>query len=224
MDPETWARPEDLGFVAPEEGLASCWSLEAVQDFAAEHNLHFWHFDQGPLGHEKRKPTTILSSIPAPPDVLVSGPGHGQSAPSPQQLPATDGPWPSSALSAWAPGRKSILKREVLLTLDAWTSTRCHALREQENFLRHVVQGHVDFRRDCSACLAGAAWGARHNRRSVHDAWVLHVDLMGPFLEGGDEHGKVRYVLTGILTVPDYATVSQASEDIASGESAQGED
>ena len=221
-DPETWVCPEDLGIQVPEQGLASCWALDAIKDFAEEHKLHFWHFDQGPLGHEKRKPTTLLSSVPAPPDVLVSGPGHGRSAPPALGTQGSGSPWPSSAWSAWAPGLKDILKREVLSVLDAWTSDRCRTLREQENFLQHVVQGHVDFRRDCSACLAGAARGARHDRRSVHDAWVLHMDLMGPFLEGADEHGRVKYVLTGVLTVPDYSVVSQAvqvSEDVASGES-----
>ena len=110
--------------------------------------------------------------------------------------------------------------------LDAWTSAKCKAMRDRENFLRHVAHGHLDFRRDCSACLAGAARGARHNRRSVHDAWVLHVDLMGPFQEGSDEHGRVRYVLTGILTLPDYTAVSQAaqtSEEIASGDLESGD-
>ena len=219
-DPETWANPEDLGFQAPDEGLASCWALDAIKGFATQHGMYFWHFDQGPLGHEKRKPTTIMSSIPAPPDVLVFGPGHGRSSPQPPAQPGSDSPWPSSAWSAWAPGLKAVLKREVLSVLDAWTSNRCRALRERENFLRHVVRGHLDFRRDCAACLAGAARGARHNRRSVHDAWVLHVDLMGPFLEGADEHGRVKYVLTGVLTVPDYSIVSQAvqaSEDLAAG-------
>ena len=219
-DPESWASPDELGFQAPEEGLASCWALDAIKDFAAEHQLCFWHFDQGPLGHERCKPTTIMSSIPAPPDVLVSGPGHGQACPKSQNPRGSGSPWPSSAWSAWAPGLKHIIKREVLSTLDSWTSEKCRALRDQENFLRHVVQGHVDFRRDCSACLAGAARGVRHNRKSVHDAWVLHVDLMGPFLEGADEHGRVKYVLTGVLTVPDYTTVAQAvqaSEDLASG-------
>ena len=82
----------------------------------------------------------------------------------------------------------------------------------------------MDFRRDCSACLAGAARGERHRRKSVHDAWVLYVDLLGPFAQGADEHGKVRYALTGILTVPDYTKVSEAiqeSDDIASGASDQ---
>ena len=204
-DPETWARPEDLGFTIPEEGLASCWALDAIKDFATAYKLQFWHFDQGPLGHEKRKPTTVMASIPAPPDILVSGPGHGRPSPQPLGPVGLPDPWPSSTWSAWAPGLKDIMKREVVSVMDAWMSPRCHALREHENFLRHVVQGHVDFRRDCSACLAGAARGGRHNRRSVHDAWVLHVDLMGPFSQGADEHGKVRYVLTGVLTVPDSA-------------------
>ena len=218
-DPETWARPQDLGFEVPDEGLASCWALEAIQDFAVEHELYFWHLDQGPLGHQKRKPTTILSSVPAPPDVLVTGPGHG----SPSEVPsshATSSPWPSAAWATWAPGLKAILKREVLSAVDSWLSERCQALREQENFLRHVVQGHVDFRRGCAACLAGAARGARHNRRSVHDAWVLHVDLLGPFAEGADEHGRVKYALTGILTVPDFSQVADAvqeSESVAAG-------
>ena len=222
-DPETWACPKDLGFTPPAEGLASCWALKALQDFASEHALHFWHFDQGPLGHERRKPTTILSSIPPPPDVQVSGPGHGTRS---SQSPAA-GSWPSTAWAAWAPGLKDIIRREVLSVVDAWSSERCNALREQENFLRHVVQGHVDFRRDCAACLAGAARGSRHNRRSVHDAWVLHVDLMGPFMEGADEHGKVRYALTGILTVPNFAKVAnavQVSDDVAAGPEAASEE
>ena len=138
---------------------------------------------------------------------IVSGPGHGvpsKAAAVSQGVPSS---WPSASWSVWAPGLKGILKRETLSVLEAWCSDRCCALRE----------GHVDFRRDCSACLAGAARGERHKRKSVHDAWVLHVDLLGPFGEGADEHGQVRYVLTGVL---------RASEDIASGEvaAASGDD
>ena len=220
-DPESWAQPQDMGLDVPEHGFASCWALDAIKDLIQEHSFYLWHFDQGPLGHEKRKPTTIMSSIPAPPDVLVSGPGHGVPAKAAELKLGGSSPWPSSAWSAWAPGLKGILKREVVSVLDAWCSEKCCALlRDRENFLRHVVQGHVDFRRDCSACLAGAARGERHNRKSVHDAWVLHVDLLGILTEGADEHGKVRYALTGILTVPNFAKVSEAireSEDIASG-------
>ena len=68
QDPESWACPEDFGLQVPDEGIASCWALDAIRDFAAEHELHFWHLDQGPLGHERRKPTTILSSVPPPPN------------------------------------------------------------------------------------------------------------------------------------------------------------
>ena len=218
-DPESWVEPKEMGLERPAEGFSSWWALQAIQDLATEYGFYFWHFDQGPLGHEKRKPTTIMSSIPPPPDVLVSGPGHGVPTVQPA-VPTQRLPWPSAAWSAWAPQLKAIIKREVISTLDAWVSERCRALRDQENFLRHVVHGHVDFRRDCSACLAGAARGARHNRHSIHDAWVLHVDLMGPFLEGADEHGKVKYVLTGILTLPDFSKVAesvQQSDDLASG-------
>ena len=218
-DPESWVQPKEVGLTKPAEGFSSCWALQAVQDLATEYGFYFWHFDQGPLGHEKRKPTTIMSSIPPPPDVLVSGPGHGVPAAQRADRGLCE-PWPSASWASWAPQLKEVIKREVISTLDAWVSDSCRALRDQENFLRHVVQGHADFRRDCSACLAGAARGARHHRHSVHDAWVLHVDLMGPFMEGTDEHGKVRYVLTGILTLPDLSTVAEAireSDDIASG-------
>ena len=76
-DPDAWAQPKDLGLEEPPHGFASCWALDAITDLIKEHKFYLWHFDQGPLGHEKRKPTTIMSSIPAPPDVLVSGPGQG---------------------------------------------------------------------------------------------------------------------------------------------------
>ena len=218
-DPQLWVRPQEMGFEPPPEGFASCWALDAIKDLIKEKGFFLWHFDQGPLGHEKRKPTTIMANIPPPPDVLVTGPGHGVATAPSSDVRSASGPWPSASWSAWAPGLKVIMKREVLTAVDSWTSVKCRTLRDQENFLRHVVQGHMDFRRDCAACLAGAARGARHDRKSVHDAWVLHVDLMGPFAEGADEHGKVRYVLTGVLTLPDFTKVSQAvqqSEDIAS--------
>ena len=224
-DPESWAQPEEMGLDVPPHGFASCWALDAIKSLIQEHKFYLWHFDQGPLGHEKRKPTTVMSSIPAPPDVLVTGPGHGVPDKSIKGNNGVSSTWPSSAWSAWAPGLKSILKREMVSVLDAWSSEKCCVLRDRENFLRHVVQGHVDFRRDCSACLAGAARGERHSRKSVHDAWTLRVDLLGPFAEGADEHGQVRYALTGILTVPDFGRVAdaiRASEDIASGEVVEG--
>ena len=83
-DPQSWVRSEEMDVRPPPEGFASCWALDAIKELAREHGFHFWHFDQGPLGHEKRKPTTIVSSVPALPDVLVSGLGHGRPSAPPQ--------------------------------------------------------------------------------------------------------------------------------------------
>ncbi len=65
-DPESWAQPEEMGLDVPTHGFASCWALDAIKDLIQEHGFYLWRFDQGPLGHEKRKPTTVMSSIPAP--------------------------------------------------------------------------------------------------------------------------------------------------------------
>ena len=73
-DPERWAgieadnqpRPSwDLQKHRPASGFASFWSSPEWKALESEYGLQMLHFDQGPVLHAKRKPTTFATNMTA---------------------------------------------------------------------------------------------------------------------------------------------------------------
>ena len=110
-----WARtasgPWDYRVDIPKEKLVSVWRFRAWKAFAKRYEMEMIHFDQGPLGHEQRKPTRIATNLEQMRGLRqVAGPGQGGEAWSEnlQKRIAQTKRW-----SAWAPGLVQAFKEAL---------------------------------------------------------------------------------------------------------------
>ena len=93
MKPSQWALPEY-------QELTSLWAFPEFQFLKSELGWHWWQFDQGPLGHPRRKPTRILSSVACPSGLRdVRGP----SVVSEEERDHDGGGFRSASWASWAP-------------------------------------------------------------------------------------------------------------------------
>ena len=74
--------PGDYRVDILKEKLVSVWRFRAWKAFAKRYDeMEMIHFDQGPLGHERRKPTTIATNLEQMRGLgEVAGPGQGGEA------------------------------------------------------------------------------------------------------------------------------------------------
>ena len=191
--------PEDPQLFLKEQNMTSLWAFPEIQFLRDKLKWCWWQFDQGPLGHPRRKPTRILSSMPCPRELRdVRGP----STVTEEERDHDGDGFHSATWAAWAPGLKRAIKLRVEESLAG--STLEKIMKLDQTFLDHLRRDHVPFRRDCKACLAGSFRGHAHRRIVSPEAWCLSLDVIGPTRQGTDEYvKKVRYALIGTLVVPD---------------------
>ena len=187
-------------WVLPEfQAVTSLWVFPELQFLKRALGWHWWQFDQGPLGHPRRKPTRILASLPCPRELRdVRGP----SVVSEEEKDADGNGFRSAQWASWAPRLKEAIKTEVECSLAGATLER--VMKLDESFLEHLRRDHVPDRRDCRTCLAGSFRGHIHRRIVGPDARSLSLDVIGPARHGDHESiKKVEYGLIGTLVVPD---------------------
>ena len=188
----TWALPEH-------QELTSLWVFPEVKFLVKELGWFWWQFDQGPLGHPRRKPTRILASTPWPRELQnVRGPSMLQE----EERDHDGSGFRSATWAAWAPQLKQVIKSEVEASLAGATLER--VMKMDQGFLEHLQRDHIPYRRDCRACLAVSFRGHIHRRIVAPNAWCLSLDVIGPARQGDDEVLKrVKYGLIATLAVPD---------------------
>ena len=191
--------PEDPKWSLKEPGWTSLWAFPEIQFLKDEMKWFWWEFDQGPLGHPRRKPTRVLASMCCPRELRdVRGPSV---VPEDERDHDGDG-FRSVTWATWAPGLKQAIKRAVESSLAGATWER--VMKLDGSFLEHLQRDHIPYRRDCRACLAGSFRGHIHRRVVAPDAWCLSLDVIGPAQKGDDEQLKrVKYGLIATLAVPD---------------------
>ena len=168
--------------------------------------MGIYSFDQGPMGHVKPKPTSVLSNLPGIHQLHeVRGPGSGE-------LPeeTLEGRMKQSrSWATWAPGFVQAVKQSLKVHLAWWSEqssspNHVKALNAAD-WRRHVEQGHIPYRRDCRQCLQAKGID-NHHRRSPGDqsSYCMSIDLVGPFSQGRDlGTGRlVKYALVATIPVP----------------------
>ena len=197
--------------IRPPSGYASFWSSPEWSRMVKLHSLKEISFDQGPLGHCRRKPTSIGSNM-EPHQGLQScrGPGVQAGRARTEMINASKG-W-----SVWAPGHVQALRdmlRAFFVKAERW---RDQALMKMDaSFMEHVRQQHMPYRRDCKHCIQGGARHKPHRRVLTPQAWTLSVDTTGPFKHGLDEGtNKAKYLVVGVLTIPRVGLESPKAEPV----------
>ena len=238
-------QPEDpvtvLGSPVDDRGrpYSSLWRWPAWLEWSQVEGATMLSLDQGPLGHVRRKPTTL--GMIGPGWCLQPVRGASQvcnQAPHPTQgFTTVSGEW-----AAWAPG----LKTRIVAFVSFQISLRCpssasfgsdssstegeedseaaKSLRpaakvmsreeiQRSSWAQHLAQDHLPRRRDCYHCLAGEFPHKAHHRVSIPQAYCLGVDLLGPLVPGEHETGKgIRYGLVGVYTFPKVLTPMDPSQ------------
>ena len=173
----------------------SFWRSGMWHSYAQEAGLAMYSLEQGALGHQTRKPTTLGTNLVAL--SYLNG-------------VKTEGdldPWSgqSHELAAWAPELVEAIVKALIIHGKV---PRMLAM-SVEQWKDHVRRGHLPFRRDCLTCVQAGATGRRHSKVEHPDAFVLTADLSGPLKQHGlDSHGRGRapkkfpYLFVAKLKIP----------------------
>ncbi|CAE7222517.1 TY1B-PL [Symbiodinium sp. KB8] len=123
---------------------------------------------------------------------VISGPGQ-----------SSDALGCSVDWARWAPGFVQAVGEYVDAAFQQGSTVESlRRLQVQQSMKDHVLAGHVPYRKDCYACVAGRAKKQNHYRQTVSDSFVLSVDLAGPFKRGVHEGAKARYFLAAVFSIP----------------------
>ena len=190
--------------------MPSFWEFPEVKRFCAANGMNLLCFDQGTMGHPRRKPTTVATNLPCLEELdgMRGGGRDGMEVSLEKRLAQTK-EW-----AQWAPGLVAALQRSLMIHLalcqqsmtrgeDA-DSRRLRAMT-LDQWKEHVNRGHVPFHRRCRVCLEQAGIDRAHYRQKKGvSSYVLNVDVIGPFIEGEDvgSHRKVKYALVSTVPIP----------------------
>eukprot|EP00913_Durusdinium_trenchii_P004009 g3713.t1 len=175
------------------------WSWPEWQTVKKLWDLFEVRFDQGRMGHSRRKPTRLGTNMPRLRELEgLRGPGHGAEdhrGDSIQERIARSKSW-----AAWAPGLKAALVVAVRESLEKGDPQ----LRRMDlnAWQKHLLNGHLPYSRECRACVVAASKSKAHRRVPHPDAYTLSIDTAGPFEAAEDQLGKGRYLLVGVYLAP----------------------
>ena len=185
----------------PEE-YPSIWEWEEVRKFAKGFNMDFIGFEQGAMGHQRKKPTMLMSDLRdlrQLEGMKASGQVQEEMEKDLQRRMAQTGTW-----AEWAPGLVAAMMRAVKDFVVGSVDLRKFSL---EDWKQHVRQNHIPYRKDCRLCLEEMGQDLPHRRRKYEkgeSAYVLSVDVAGPFTTGWDfgRSREARYALLATIPIP----------------------
>ena len=204
--------PADPASYDPEavvRDMPSFWDLAEVESLRLRTELFKVQFDQGALGHPRRKPTTLMTNLV---DLAVlhelSGAGTEEIEDSLEKRLKQTKSW-----AAWAPGLVKAVKMALKGHLSSFGEQR-ERLKGMslEAWRDHVRRGHIPYSRDCRTCLREMGVDAHHRRqKGCGAAYTMSADVVGPFEPGYDTalKGKAKYALVVTVAVPVFTDVPQ---------------
>ena len=205
-DPVTYMKEEAL-----QEDMPSFWNFREVRDMMEVMNAKLITLDQGPVGHVKRKPTSLMVVNMPDMDELdgMTGDVTGQQAATTLRGRLCQ----SREWSAWAPGLVAAIKLSLKRYLGRLHSSSNHgsdgrpALQrmDMEAWKDHVRNQHQPYRRDCRRCMEMMGMDAPHRRtRGDRAAYCLSYDIVGPMPEGEDVGlgTRAKYLLVATVAIP----------------------
>ena len=198
-------------YLVGEEGgqSASFWCFPELMAWVGIAGLRLVTFDQGKLGHQRKKPTTVLTNLPAFQELHgLQGDGCDDS-PLPSNL--GDRIRTSKTWAAWAPGLVAAIQEALRRLLGVLEEEKGagegHHVSKMDlaAWHRHMKQGHIPFRADCRICGEAMGCDKPHKRLGGSAAkFTMSADLCGPFPEGKDLGTGVicKYALVSTVAVP----------------------
>ena len=163
--------------------------------------------DQGAIGHQVKKPSTLLTDIPEVKQLHGLVDNRPTAARADQLEKRIE---QSKSWAAWADGLKWVLKvaaRRLKETPSANLKMVNVPKKEVESWRRHFAAGHIPYRKDCGICVEAAGRGRPRRKISHPEAYCLSLDLAGPFTTGIDQSNHrydchAKYFMIGTVTIP----------------------
>ena len=199
QDPESYL-PEEEG-----RELPPFLEFPEIRALVEEHNMELVSFDQGRTGHERRKPTSLVTNLPGMGQLngLRGGGSTEGVGPDLQDRIRCSKTW-----AAWSPGLVAAIQESLKI--------RAHLIKEMAEQMevkkmdmsawkRHVQNQHRPYRRDCRRCLEMMGSDG-HHRRTAGDraSYCLTMDIVGP-MPVGDDVGtgeKSKYMMVSTIAIP----------------------
>jgi len=210
-DPARYRKLEDV----EEHKYMSAFRTKEWRDFQDHYKIRMVHCDQHPMGHTKKKPTTLATTLDElrQLDGLRGDPDDAQQAAQEfKNLPMEQRCQVSKTWASWAPGLKLAIATAVnhfIQKLDNdQHSPRQAALRPLtqvalEAWKNHFLHDHLPARRDCMHCVRAQARSKPHRKVTHPEAYTLSVDLSGRMTAGQDqEHQRCKYLMVACYTFP----------------------
>ena len=155
-----------------------------------------YQFEQGALGHMLKRPTCCASNL----SLGIHGLKDSRTFVDSEEGGVDQTVWPHGfrltlvdAIHVWKAQTREPMVQKAMTKADI------------EEWKAHIERGHWPYRRDCAVCLAAAGTG-RPARRVLHrDAYVLSLDIAGPFAEVGRDEvrgARYRFVLAATYSFP----------------------
>eukprot|EP00435_Cladocopium_sp_Y103_P030096 s34_g7.t1 len=194
-DPERYLDPVTIA----KQRYPSYWAFPEWDWMKHENDFIEVHFDQGPTGHETRKPTTLGTNIYELQSLNgLRGPGTSSTTTvSHYELPLEERITKSKGWAAWSSGLKAAIATAIQRELNPW-------LRKMtlDQWKQHLKNDHQPYYRGCRTCLEACGQSRPHRKIVTPESYTLGIDLAGPFKKGVDQLGEGRYMLVGTYTLP----------------------
>ncbi|CAE7553512.1 GIP [Symbiodinium sp. CCMP2592] len=200
--------PEDPQGYLPDgpqkQSCVSIWRTDFMKEFIRVTQFDKVKFEQGAFGHQNRRPRCCLTNL----ELGINGLRDSRAFLSNEEADPDQSVWPfgfritlADAIHEWSASRSPIAIKKAMTKA------------ELAEWKAHIERGHWPYRRDCSVCLSASGTG-RPARRVVHrDAYVLSLDIVGPFADvGRDEVRGCRYKFALAATYL-YPKVRDVPED-----------
>ena len=195
-------------YVDDGKGYPSFWEWEETVGFLQRHQIRV---DQGALGHQRPKPTMLLSNVGQLKEldgITSNGSGEEIQSDLKERLKQT------ATWSTWAPGLVAALKVVIPKLLDGQAQQPMLSKLDLAGWKHHLQAQHVPYRRDCRVCLETMGSAEPHRRKKGQEsAFVMSVDICGPFTKGTDlgvsKRRKVKYALIATIPVPQWPILGE---------------
>lgn len=108
--------PEDPGKNKPGSVMPSFWNWEELQILTSEEGMNMINFDQRPMGHCRKKPTTLITNLPNMLELQELRSPPGQDEPLADSL--NERMEQSRSWALWAPGLRAAVWTSLKIYMD----------------------------------------------------------------------------------------------------------
>ena len=203
-----------------QSGGVSFWDTEEWKAFRGITGMGKTTFDQGAIGHQALRPTTMFTNYPLLRQLDGMTCAAGQCI--------SDSLLSRTTWRAWSGQMKRLVAEAVVncvpdKAIDEEEAISCGARmskltkEQRKEWKRHLRNDHQPYRADCSVCLNAQATGYQHRRRRHPQLYALALDLAGPYKTAGRDldFNDYKYIMVAAYRCPKEYLETKNYEELA---------